>query len=125
MHKTIAIVALRVIAAVLWVDVPSPTLSAAQLSVAQKDTDGPPPACPDPDKPNVSYVSSDPSACARIRFTCAPGETLFSNSCGCGCIAPNIKGELPLQRSRNRRYIVCGGSTSSSQPTAIRPWCDP
>jgi len=85
MHKIIAIVALSVIAAVVWVDVPSPTLSAAQLSVAQKDTDGPQPACPDPDNPNVSYVSADPSACARIRFTCAPGETPFSNSCGCGC----------------------------------------
>ena len=121
MHKTIAIVALSVIAAVLWVDVPSPTLSAAQLSVAQKDTDGPQPACPDPDNPNVSYVSSDPSACARIRFTCAPGEVLFSDSCGCGCIAPNIKGELPLQRSPNRRHIACGESTSSSKPTAIRP----
>jgi hypothetical protein len=111
MHKTIATVVLSVIAAVLWGDVSSPTLSAAQLSVAQRDTDGPQPVCPDPDNPKVNYISSDPSACARIRFTCAPGEVLFSNSCGCGCIAPNSKGGLPLQRSPN----------PFSKPTAIQP----
>ncbi len=42
--------------------------------------------CPDPNDPNVGYVSQDPNVCARIRFTCSGGQTPFSNQCGCGCI---------------------------------------
>lgn len=42
--------------------------------------------CPDPNDPNVGYVSQDPNVCAVVRFTCSGGQTPFSNQCGCGCI---------------------------------------
>ncbi|ETW97319.1 hypothetical protein [Candidatus Entotheonella palauensis] len=43
-------------------------------------------SCPDPNDPNVGYVSQDPQVCAVVRFTCSGGQTPFSNQCGCGCI---------------------------------------
>ena len=42
-------------------------------------------ACPDSSDPGTRYVSTDPAACARLRFFCMAGETAFSNECGCGC----------------------------------------
>jgi hypothetical protein len=51
----------------------------------------PPLGCPDPNDPKVTYVNDsagDPYQCMAILFTCEPGQTLFSNECGCGCIAP-------------------------------------
>ncbi len=42
--------------------------------------------CPDPNDPNIAYVSQDPKVCARIRFTCSGGQVPFSNACGCGCM---------------------------------------
>jgi hypothetical protein len=45
------------------------------------------PPCPDPDDPNVSYISQDPQECATMMFDCVdPGWTPFSDHCGCGCI---------------------------------------
>jgi len=49
------------------------------------------PVCPDPSDPNVHYIlgsHDDPSVCFAILFSCDPGQTLFSNACGCGCIDP-------------------------------------
>ncbi len=42
-------------------------------------------ACPDPNDPEVDYVSEDPDFCATVKFTCAPGKMPFSDDCGCGC----------------------------------------
>ena len=42
--------------------------------------------CLDASAPGVRYVSKDPEACARIRFTCEEGSLGFSNACGCGCV---------------------------------------
>ena len=42
-------------------------------------------ACPDASDPAVRYVFTDVSACAAALFACEPGETLFSDECGCGC----------------------------------------
>jgi hypothetical protein len=46
-------------------------------------------SCPDPTDPGVHYVNDsagDPMKCATILFACEPGQTPFSNQCGCGCI---------------------------------------
>lgn len=32
-----------------------------------------------------SYVSTDPSQCKVIKYSCIMGTTPFSNACGCGC----------------------------------------
>lgn len=37
------------------------------------------------DSARRTYVSHDPGECALIRFTCAVGQTAFSDECGCGC----------------------------------------
>ena len=42
--------------------------------------------CPDPNSPQVGYVSQDPKECALLLFKCVPGSRPFSNGCGCGCI---------------------------------------
>ena len=45
--------------------------------------------CPDPADPAVHYVGgsdTDPTVCAKIRFSCEEGQTLFSDECGCGCV---------------------------------------
>ena len=44
--------------------------------------------CPDPNDPNVDYVSADPLACAAALFQCAPTQTTFNDTCGCGCLGP-------------------------------------
>ncbi|MCK6538365.1 MAG: hypothetical protein L6Q84_35785 [Polyangiaceae bacterium] len=44
------------------------------------------PACPDPNDPKVKYFAKDPTKCAALDFLCAPGQTGFNDSCGCGCI---------------------------------------
>ena len=49
----------------------------------RKDTS----SCPDPDDPDVNYVSEDPDECARIFFDCEESEDPFNNQCGCGCVA--------------------------------------
>jgi len=43
--------------------------------------------CPDPEHPNVTYVSQDPEECAVIDFACGGDARLFADECGCGCIA--------------------------------------
>lgn len=43
------------------------------------------PSCDPAHEPNHEYVSTSPSTCARIRYTCTAGSTPFSNDCGCGC----------------------------------------
>lgn len=45
-------------------------------------------SCPNPADPDVDYVSQDPLACAAAFFACAPTQTTFNDSCGCGCIGP-------------------------------------
>jgi hypothetical protein len=45
----------------------------------------PQPICPEAAVPGVSYVSHDPSMCARIRYFCESGSG-FSSECGCGCL---------------------------------------
>lgn len=35
---------------------------------------------------SASYVSHDPSECARIDYACATGWVGFDNECGCGCL---------------------------------------
>ena len=32
-----------------------------------------------------TYISHSAEECSRIRFTCVPGATPFSDACGCGC----------------------------------------
>jgi hypothetical protein len=44
--------------------------------------------CPVDGAAGVSYVSHDPSECARIDYTCATGWVGFDNECGCGCLLP-------------------------------------
>lgn len=47
------------------------------------------PTCPDPDDEKVHYVNDsykNPLACTTIYFACEPGQTPFSDECGCGCI---------------------------------------
>jgi hypothetical protein len=44
-----------------------------------------PTSCPDETVKGVSYVSHDPSMCARIRYFCESGSG-FSGECGCGCL---------------------------------------
>ncbi|MFT6400218.1 MAG: hypothetical protein ACJAYU_004988 [Bradymonadia bacterium] len=34
--------------------------------------------------PSDRYMGN-PEQCTRMRFMCEPGESHFSNSCGCGC----------------------------------------
>lgn len=51
--------------------------------------DNPAPTCPDPNDPKVHYVANsneNPAACLVTLFTCDPGQELFSNACGCGCV---------------------------------------
>jgi hypothetical protein len=45
-------------------------------------------ACPDSSNAATRYVSTDPDACATLRFRCQGSETPFSNECGCGCKRP-------------------------------------
>ncbi len=48
--------------------------------------------CPDPDAPNVSYISTDPDECAVIDFACAEGwEYIPDPECGCGCFLPTCE----------------------------------
>ena len=42
--------------------------------------------CPDPADPRVRYVSQDPEHCQAVNFRCEPGEQMFSDACGCGCL---------------------------------------
>ena len=44
-------------------------------------------ACPDRRDPNTRYFALTPSQCAAATVACAEDERLFSNECGCGCIA--------------------------------------
>lgn len=49
-------------------------------------------ACPDPSDPRVRYIEGtreDPRRCETIRFACEPGEALFTDACGCGCVRTN------------------------------------
>ncbi len=43
-----------------------------------------PPRCDHRD-PSRNYISHSAEECSRIRFTCVPGTTPFSDACGCGC----------------------------------------
>jgi len=55
-----------------------------------------PKLCPDPEDPDVSYVSDDPSACVDVELPCSDEAFGFNNACGCGCI---VKGGLDCQVS--------------------------
>ncbi len=44
--------------------------------------------CRDAADPAVHHVTQDPSVCQVIRYTCAPGQEMFSDACGCGCVDP-------------------------------------
>jgi len=44
------------------------------------------PDCPDPNDPEVRYLSDDPQVCAAMRFVCRAPGVAFTNECGCGCI---------------------------------------
>ena len=74
MKTQVNFVVMGAVVVVLWMGL----FNSAQLAAQT--------ACPDPNDPNVGYVSQNPSECARIRFTCAGGQAPFSNQCGCGCI---------------------------------------
>jgi hypothetical protein len=69
----------------------STLMSVAVAACLPDDDDDTPPAgpiCPGDDE--VRYVSTDPDMCARIRFTCNPGEIGYSDpECGCGCELPD------------------------------------
>ena len=62
----------------------TPAASPARPTTVPPDstTTGP---CDPANEPQRSYVGRSTAECARIRFTCAPGTTYFSNDCGCGC----------------------------------------
>lgn len=51
-----------------------------------RDDQPPTPVCPDPNAPNVFYVSQDPALCAAISYTCPSNHVVFDSDCGCGCI---------------------------------------
>lgn len=44
----------------------------------------PPPACDPAKEPWRSYKGT-PATCPVIRYTCAVGQSMFENDCGCGC----------------------------------------
>jgi hypothetical protein len=46
-----------------------------------------PTVCPDPNDPDVFYVSEDPAVCDSISYTCPSNHVVFESDCGCGCIA--------------------------------------
>lgn len=52
--------------------------------------------CPSPDSPGVDYLSTDVLECASIFFACNDDEVLFSNDCGCGCIADTASQPAPI-----------------------------
>jgi hypothetical protein len=41
--------------------------------------------CPDPESPNVDYISEDLALCAKVSVLCLPGSELIPEGCGCGC----------------------------------------
>ena len=42
--------------------------------------------CPNPEWPEVHYVSNDPNACRSAVLDCSLEQNGFDNACGCGCI---------------------------------------
>jgi hypothetical protein len=50
--------------------------------------------CPDPDDPNIEWWGRSPELCEDVDFACGPGEQLFFDECGCGCIR---RGEVPCE----------------------------
>nr|AYM52963.1 hypothetical protein [Jahnella sp. MSr9139] len=53
------------------------------------DTPPPPPGgCGAAAVPGKRYVGRSPDDCARIRYVCEPGESQFTDDCGCGCEKP-------------------------------------
>jgi hypothetical protein len=59
--------------------------------------------CPDPDDPNVTYVSEDTAVCDMLGGSCEPGTEAFDNECGCGCIAQET--ECPDPDDPNVTYV--------------------
>lgn len=54
------------------------------------DQPPPPPEegrCPDPNDPDVIYVSEDLGVCSAISYTCPSNHVVFTSDCGCGCLA--------------------------------------
>lgn len=66
----------------------TPTPDVAQTATPGADTPsggGCNAAAPPPGKRYVGRSSDD---CARIRYVCEPGESQFTDDCGCGCEKP-------------------------------------
>jgi hypothetical protein len=61
--------------------------SACGVSIGD-GSDGGPSTCPDPNDPEVQYVSDDPAFCAAATIGCADGQAPFNDECGCGCVGP-------------------------------------
>ena len=76
-------------------------------------------ACPDPDAPEVQYISQDPDLCRIIRFFCPPGATLFSNACGCGCLIepPSCQPDSPRAVTPPLHYPgrSCAAATEAAE----------
>jgi hypothetical protein len=83
--------------------------------------------CPDPNDPNVRYVSQDPAECARVRFVCDEGQEMFSNACGCGCIGvavePACGPDRPCPRGQACREGVCVPDGECVCPAIYAPVC--
>jgi hypothetical protein len=76
-------------------------------------------ACPDPEAPEVSYVSQDPAVCARVLFMCVEGRIPFSNACGCGCMQADL--DVPCSMTPagacTRDINHCGHPSACQCPT--------
>jgi len=50
--------------------------------------------CPDPDDPDIEWHGRNLEICESLNFACDPGEQLFFDECGCGCIR---RGDVPCE----------------------------
>lgn len=85
--------------------------------------------CPDPTDARVHYIGTA-AECATLYFTCAEGQTPFTNECGCGCIddadAPAPEPACPDPSDPRVRYFLDSHeSPSACLAAVVEPECSP
>jgi hypothetical protein len=71
----------------------------------------------------VHYISQDTGRCGVILFDCPPGQRLFSDSCGCGCISSELRPCDPVTIERGvYGYLWDGCDTAGCTPGPTTTW---